>query len=209
MTENDGNANERPSSKVANLIDEYDLDESFGDQLETLWTAEEPRRKSLRELATLFNRRLLKAKMSAAGMSTLDGEVDNIYRLLTEDDVSSGMQVEARKRLEQYDIDVDKLEADFVTYQAVRSYLKDYRDAEYVRDSESDRTEKVLETVQRLRSRLRAVTEENIDQLRDTGRITLGEYRLFIDIDVLCKDCGTNYNITDLLKRGGCDCNPE
>jgi hypothetical protein len=28
-------------------------------------------------------------------------------------------------------VDVDKLESDFVTYQAIRSYLRDYRNAEY------------------------------------------------------------------------------
>ncbi len=199
---------ERPASKVARLIEEYGFDESFGDRLETLWTADRERRKSLRDLADLFNRRLLKARMTGAGMSTLDGEVDNIYRLLMADDVSSGTRVETRTRLERNGIDVDRLERDFVSYQAIRSYLKDYRDTEYVRD-ERDRTESVRQSIQRLRSRLRSVTETNLTQLRDTGRLVLGDYRLFIDVDVLCEDCGAQYGITELLERGGCNCRSD
>ena len=39
MTNDDSNPN-RTSSKVAQLLDEYDLGDSFGDELERLWTAD-------------------------------------------------------------------------------------------------------------------------------------------------------------------------
>lgn len=206
MTEDTGG---RPSSKVARLIDEYDLGESFGDELERLWTADDDERRSLRDLAALFNRRLLDRALTAAGVSTVSGEVENLYRLLTADDVSSGMRTEARARLERDGVDVDELERDFVTYQAIRSYLTEYRDAEYEEPSANERAENVLETVQRLRSRLRSITEGSLTRLQSTDRLTLGTFRLFVDIDVLCEDCGAQYGVVNLLERGGCDCEPD
>lgn len=196
----------RPSSKVARLIDEYDLGESFGARLERRWTGEGAERTSLRDLADLFNRRLLSVAMERAGMSTVDGEVENLYRLLTADDVSSGVRTEARARLERDGVDVDALERDFVTYQAIRSYLKDYRGASYEGTTDADRIQNVTDTVQQLRARLRTVTEGSLEQLRDTDRLTLGDFRLFIDVDVLCEDCGAQYGVVDLLERGGCEC---
>ena len=197
------------SSKVARLIDEYDLGEGFGDELERRWTADGDERESLRDLADRFNRRLLESALTAAGTSTISGEVENLYRLLTADDVGSGMRTEAQARLERDGIDVDQLDRDFVTYQAIRTYLTEYRGAEYEEPSASDQVETVLETIQRLRSRLRSITEGSLDRLRSTDRLTLGRFRLFVDVDVLCEDCGAQYGVVDLLERGGCDCEPE
>jgi len=204
-----GSDDDRPSSKVARLIEEYDLGASFGDRLEARWTAEGDERLSLRDLADLFNERLLHAALERAGASTIDGEVENLYRLLTDDDVSSGMRTEAKARLERDGLDVDGLERDFVTYQAIRSYLVDYRDAEYVESQGTDRVEKVTDTVQRLQSRTRTVAERSLEQLRDTDRLTLGRFRLFVEVDVLCEDCGAQYGVTELLERGGCDCDRQ
>lgn len=202
----DADGETRPANKVARLIDAYDLGPSVGDRLETLWTADGDERESLRTLADRFNRRLLEVAMTDAGVSTLDGEASNVYRLLTDDDVSSGVRTEARNRLEREGIDVDRLERDFVTYQAIRSYLRDYRGARYESDSDRSRTETVVETVQRLRSRTRSVVEKSLAQLRDTDRISLGEFRLFVEIDVLCEDCDTQYGLVELIERGGCAC---
>ncbi len=208
MSDTEERGEGRPSSKVARLIGEYDLGAAFGSELETRWTSDGDDRLSLRALADLFNRRLLETAMDDAGMASVDGDVENLYRLLTADDVSSGMRTEARARLEREGVDVDELEGDFVTYQAIRSYLKDYRGAEYEGTTDADRIESATTTIQRLRSRLRSVVEGNLDQLRTTGRLTLGEFRLLVDIDVLCEDCGAQYGVFDLLSRGGCDCDP-
>lgn len=200
----------KPSSKVARLIDEYGLGDEFGDRLEALWTAKGEERESLRTLATRFNRRLLEAELTVAGVSTLDGEVENLYRLLTDEDVSSGVRTETRARLEREGVDVDGLDRDFVTYQAIRSYLGEYRGVEYSRDEDSNRVDTVLETVQRLRSRTQSVTEKSLRQLRDTGRLSLGRFRLFVGVQVFCEDCNQQYDIVELLERGGCDCDrPE
>ena len=205
-----GSANESAggttSTKVGRLLDDYDLGAEYGDQLETDWTEEGAKRKSLRDLAEEFNRRLVAAAMSDAGMSTLDGEVDNIFRLLTQDDVTAGTRTEVRSRLERNGIDVDQLERDFVTYQAIRSYLQNERGAEYEETSDEDRLERTSDSIERLRARLSSVCETNLNQLRETDRITLDDFRLFVSVDVLCEGCGSQYTVAELLDRGGCDC---
>jgi len=204
-TDSDGG----PSNKVARLLEAYGVDEGLGDELEALWTADGSERKSLRDLADYFNRRLLEAALSSADTATVDGEAANLYRLLTAENVSSGMRTEARTRLERAGVDVEQLERDFVTYQAIRSYLKTYRGAEYEGTSDEESVENVRETVQRLQSRVQRVVENGLTRLRSTDRLTLGEFRLFVDIDVLCETCGAQYGVVDLLKRGGCDCAAE
>ncbi|WP_343233115.1 rod-determining factor RdfA [Natrinema halophilum] len=196
-------------TKVARLIKSYNLDADTGDRLEELWTADGDRRESLRDLADRFNKALLETAVAAAGVSTVDGEIDNLYRLLTSDDVSSGNRTEARARLEKNGVDVDQLEHDFVTYQAIRSYLKKVYGAEYERDSETTRVDKVIETSQRLQSRIRSVTEKSLTQLKETNQISLGEFHLFIDITVLCEDCNTQYGLVELLREGSCECQSE
>ncbi|WP_224270918.1 rod-determining factor RdfA [Haloprofundus salinisoli] len=205
-SEKTGDNPKRPNSKVARVIEAYDLGPEFGDRLERLWTGEAEERRSLRDLADYFNRHVLESAVSDTGTSMLDGEVENVYRLLTDDEVSSGMRTEARVRLERDGVDVARLERDFVTHQAIRSYLKKYRGAEYERASEADRMKNTTESIQRLRSRTATVTEGNLDQLRTNDHITLGEFRLFVEMNVLCEECGAQYSVDELLERGGCDC---
>jgi hypothetical protein len=87
-------------TKVARLIDEH----GFGDigiELERRWTAEGDERMSLRDLADYLNRRLLATAMEEHGMQPLDGEVENVYRLLTANDVSDADRTRVRRRLER------------------------------------------------------------------------------------------------------------
>lgn len=204
----DDGEGDRPKSKVARLIAAYELGGAFGQRLEDAWTAEGAERESLRSLADTFNRELLRSAMTDAGLSPISGEVDNLYRLLT-GDVSSGSRAEARTRLEQEGIDVERLDEDFVTYQAIRSYLREYRGAEYESDETGPRVETVTETVQRLQSRTASVVENSLDRLGGTDRLSLGTFRVFVDVNVLCEDCNTRYPVTELLNRGGCECERE
>jgi hypothetical protein len=190
-------------SKVVRLIEEYDL-QGIGAELEQYWTADEDRR-SLRELADYFNRHLLEAALDSAGVQHLDGEIENTYRLLADDDVSSADRTRVRRRLERDGVDVDELESDFVTYQAIRTYLKDHRGAEYTPD-ETDPLEREQTNIQQLRGRMAAVTEGKIEQLRDSDSLELGEFRILTEIQVVCEDCNTQFDAVDLLERGGCNC---
>ena len=190
-------------SKVARVLDEYDL-EGLGAELERRWTASEDRW-SLRDLARFLNQRILETALEAANVQTVDGEVENIYRLLTDDEVSGADETRIRRRLERDGVDVDALETDFVTYQAIRTYLQKHRDAEYTPD-ETDPIEREVSNVEQLRGRLVSVTEGKLDQLRNAEEIDLGEFRLLVDIQVVCEDCNSQFEVVELLERGGCDC---
>jgi len=190
--------------KVARLIDEYDLS-GLGDELEERWTRSEDRW-SLRQLAEYFNRELLRAAME--GEEPLDGEVENLYRLLSEDDVTSGTRQQARYRIEQGGVDPNEIESDFVSYQSIRTYLKKHREASPPDTSSSpeDQLDRKRETVQRLTNRLNTVAEQSLIELRKAGHVTLGEFNVIVTVRVHCSDCGSRMAITDLLADGGCDC---
>jgi hypothetical protein len=172
--------------------------------MEAKWTAEEDRM-SLRSLAAYFNKQVLRARIEAAGFDTLDGELENIYRLLTNDDVSAAERTRVRRSLQRDGLDVDAVRDDFVTYQAIRTYLTEYRNAEYVRDVR-DPIEREVENVERLRGRVDTVTSGKLEQLREHGDLSLGSFRTVVDVKVVCEDCHSQYDILDLLKQGECDC---
>lgn len=197
-------ASRTPRTKVARLLDAHGLD-SLGPELERLWTADGEERLSLRDLADRFNRRLLEASMFDAGMQPLSGEVENTYRLLTAEDVSEADRTRTERRLDREGIDVETLRSEFVTYQAIRTYLKEVRGAEHATD---DRPRPVIEAenLQRLRGRTTAVTEGKLERLAAGDDLSLGEFRVFAELNVLCEDCGSRYEVEELLERGGCDC---
>ena len=192
-------------SKVAQLIETYEL-ASMGAELERAWLGNTGERQSLRDLADRFNQALLMAAIRDAGMDVIDGEPANFYRLLTDDNVSAGKRIGARNRLDRAGIDVDTLEDQFVTYQAIRYYLTEVRGVSYDSESETEQVEQERGTIDRLRSRVETIVRDTVDRLNTADKLTVGEYRVFVSIDIRCQDCGMRYSISDLLDRGGCDC---
>lgn len=193
-------------SKVERIIRKYGLD-GTGDELVAYWTGGGDDQRSLRELADYLNREVLRSAMENAGMSPLSGEVGNFYRLLTDDDVSAGSRTEAETTLRREGVAVEELRRDFVSHQAVHTYLTKYRDVEWQSQTEErERVEKTVATVQRLQSRLAAVAEQNLRKLSSKGLISLGEFDVLIDARVFCEDCGVQLGLVDLLTEGGCDC---
>lgn len=205
-----GDAEMSSNSKVGRLIQRYDVPE-IGDELERRWTADADDRMSLRELADHFNRTLLERALQRNATSTVDGEVANLYRLLTEDDVSSGQRVQAENRLEQNGVDVEQLRNDFVSRQAIHTYLTKERDATYDRPAVSDeeRIETRMDTIGRLKNRLVTVTEQVISELAQSGQLASGETSVTVLVQVQCATCNTQYSIRQFLTNGGCDCRPD
>jgi len=194
-----------PRSKVARLIESYDL-APIGADLEAAWLGETGERQSLRDLADRFNRALLLAAIRDAGMDVVDGEARNYYRLLTDEDVSAGRRVEARNRLEAAGVDVGRLQEAFVSYQSIRHYLTEVRGASYERDDGESGVERERSVIDRLQSRVESVGRDTVDRLGNAGRLSVGDYRVFVSVDVLCQDCGGQYAVGELLDRGHCDC---
>ena len=148
---------------------------------------------------------MLKAALAEAGRTPLDEEVATTHRLLTEDGVSSGARTQVRRDLERDGIDPERLRRDFVSHQAVHTYLTKHRDLRYERDASED-AERTLETIQRLRSRTRAVVETHVERLRSGDRLAVRSPSVYVDVRVTCEDCGNQYGVEELLDAGGCAC---
>lgn len=198
--------NGEPKSKIARLIETYDL-ESIGDELEQRWTRAE-NRYGLRQLADYFNRQLLRAALGRETANFRGEEIDLLYNQITSDDVSSGVRTQAQTQLEQHDIDVDQLTTDFVSRQAVHTYLTSVRNVTAPQDDRppKKRLNHKHDVIQRLKQRLVVVTEQALTGLTRAGHLTLGEFDVYVRIQIHCADCATQYSVTDILTRGGCDC---
>lgn len=157
------------NTKVDRLIQQYELSD-MSERLADSWTGDGGERRSLRELAEYFNRELLQAAMNEAGMTALDGEVENTYRLLTDDNVSTGVRTQAETTLERNDVDPDRLKQDFVSHQAIHTYLTKQRGVKGPSSpTKLDRLETTQDTIQRLTSRLVAVAEKRLRSLQKTA----------------------------------------
>ncbi|MFH5801313.1 rod-determining factor RdfA [Haladaptatus sp. CMAA 1911] len=201
--------NSATQSKVQRVINEYELT-GMGERLEADWTGEDGNQFSLRDLADVFNRAVLSAALEQAGVASLDGEVENTYRLLTDDSVSRGVRIETKNSLAREGISIEEIEKDFVTHQAIHTYLTKHRGVKYESgETETDQVKKSGETIQRLRTKIGAVTETTLTNLVNTDRLTLGDFDVFVDIRVLCDTCGQSYTVENLLENGGCECEPS
>lgn len=195
-----------PRGKVNQLLEKYDL-EGFGDYLVDRWTREDAsERLSLRALAREFNIRLLEARLTEANSGPIEGTAEGYYESLSGENVSSGVRTEARRSLEQAGVDVDGLEAELVSRQAIHTYLTKTRGVNKPTGDSSISGSAVQETIDRLRERVRLVTTSRLERLRNAGELTLGEFRVVTDVQVYCRDCGTQQGLSGLLAAKGCDC---
>lgn len=203
--ENDESSNgeHQRRSKVGRLIHERGLD-GMDDELARYWLGEGVERRSLRELATVFNERLVRAAMDEAGMNPLDGEAANVYDLLSGDEATSGAQTRAERRLDREGVDVDRLREQFVSHQAIHTYLTDVRGLEHTPESED--VESRIETVQRLVGRTRSVSSGVVEGLVNADEVDIGEFEVTTDVYVTCRDCNSRYELVAFLRRGHCDC---
>jgi hypothetical protein len=208
MSQPSGTASETdqtPSCKIDRTAAAYDLSEE-AERLGEYWTRDDERY-SLRKLAVHFNHQLLRAAMEQAGLNPLNGEVDNTYRLLTDEDVSQGMRTQARNRLQKHEIDIDQLQSDFVSYGTVRRHLKGCLDAEREStEANNDPTETSAQRIAALQNRTVAVTENTLSQLASVGELAAGDVDVFVDITVSCSTCGTHAPVRDYIEGNGCDC---
>ena len=161
---------------------------------------------SLRKAAAEFDRAVLRAALQDEGdLVPLDGEVENLYRLLQDEDVSEGMRVQARNRLDRAGVDVDALESDFVSYQTINRHLRDClgRSRE---DTSSLDVETAKDRIYSLQTRLEAVTGETLEQLDRMETLSVSQPDVYVDVTVRCGVCDEQYPLERLFERGGCSC---
>jgi hypothetical protein len=203
MSQSSGTSSETdqtPSCKIDRTAAAYDLSDE-AERLGKYWTRDDERY-SLRELAAHFNHHLLRAAMEQAGLNPLDGEVENTYRLLTDEEVSPGMRTQARNRLQKHEIDIDQLQADFVSYGTVRRHLKNCLGAEREpTDTDNNSAKAGAQHIAALQHRTAAVTENTLSQLQ-----TAGDIDVFVDITVSCSECGMHTTAQEFIDNDGCHC---
>ncbi|SEH17725.1 hypothetical protein SAMN04487967_3364 [Natronorubrum sediminis] len=202
--ESDDEQRRTRGGKVARVIQQYDL-EGFGAELERAWTADGEERRSLRALAADVNHELLRASIRRADGDSLEAELGALYHGLVDEDVSSADQTRIRRRLERRGVDVDQLESDFVSYQAVRTYLTKHRDATYEKP-ETDRLDETKTTIERLRSKTETVSENRLERLERADELAIGDLAVTVDVRATCRVCGAQYTVTELLEEHGCEC---
>jgi hypothetical protein len=195
-----------PSNKVERVVQEYDL-EGLEVELEHRWLGVDGDQASTRELAEDLNKRVLAAAVNRSEAFTLSGSVDELYRGLTGDGDEDPTLV--RSRLEQNGVDVDTVTDDFVSHQTIYRYLKQHRGVEQPERTPDERRETAIDTIQGLRGRTTAVTEQTVTDLARNDVVDVGEFSILNDIQLLCEDCGRSYDVTDLVERGGCECQNE
>lgn len=196
-----------PNSKVARVIQAYDLS-GMGERLEAEWTGADGERRSLRDLADLFNRAVLSSAMRETGGTTIQSDVASAYETLTGDDATSADRMRKRRELEQQGIDVDAVLGDLVTHQSIHTYLTEYREAT-LPDRSADRIGRKVKMLERLQGRTAAVAESTVETLVDGGELSDHDYELLVDVRTVCPDCGTDYAVGDLLREGGCNCSSK
>lgn len=192
--------------KVGRMIDSYELTGS-NQQLIEWWTADDAK-ESLRDIADYFNQDLLRTELQRNGYSPLDGEIANIYRLLTDDEVSRGMETQTRKRLERQGLNVDSLIDDFVSYQSIYRHLNECLDTEYVEETQSVETRRQTgkERIFALENRTETVTIDTLSQLIDHDALALEEFDVLVDVSVTCLHCHRQHTIDELIENEGCQC---
>lgn len=192
-------------NKVDQILQRHEIEE-FGDWLETAWTGDEVERHSLRELKDKFNKRILESHLEEAGQTLISTDIDNIYEILTGDDVNSAERIQKRRDLERIGVDFEEITDEFVTHQTIHNYLTDVRGTSFDEASYKDQLERNIETLQRLQSRTDVVTEDTIDRMCDADRDVSEKYDILVDVRVACRFCGSQYPAVELVRQGGCQC---
>lgn len=189
--------------KVGKMIDKYDLS-SINSDLVARWTGEQGDDESIRALTDWFNHQLLRVEMHDTNMEIVEGSVENLYELLTDEDRLKAVKTQAQSTLERNGVNVDRLEEQFLSHQTMYRHLRDCLNAEKERNELTVNKER--NRIHSVQNKAEAVTDDSITRLRDGGKIDIDEFEVLINFRVTCESCGTLYDVSDFLSTGGCDC---
>ncbi|MDS0280805.1 rod-determining factor RdfA [Haloarcula onubensis] len=201
---------ESPRNKVQSVIERRGLD-GLEAELERRWEGDGFEEHSTRDLADAFNRTVLRDALNTVGEIPLDGEVENLHRLLTDDEVRSGNEMQARDRLAQHGLDADAVTSDFVSHQTMYRYLRDHRGVDTAPEATStaELIERTRQSLLRLNSRTQSVVTQNVERLGGREGFTVGDFDIYVSVQLSCPDCGTTREVTQLLDQGGCGCQDD
>jgi len=187
--------------KVGRTAASYGLD-GLDEELSAEWGGEDS--VGVRDLATRVNRRVLASAMREAGVSPLDGEPENLLRLLTDEDVPGSRRLDSRRRLEREGVDVDAVLEDTVSHQTVYNHLRECLGVS--KGADEDRLERRGSTLFALQNRTETVTRETLASLRDGGELEIDGFDVIVDVRVVCESCGRSRELAAILEDRGCEC---
>ena len=199
MTESDAADGVDCSCKIGRVVRRYELgafDRTLTDRRED--------GASLRDLETVVNEAILRAALRDADADVI-GDVSSVYEGLTGDEASAGERAELRGRLTRAGVDSDGLEADFVSYQTVRTHFRECLDYDTDRRSALS-VEDARGTVEWARSRSEGIVERTLDRLAGTDGFRAGDLTVSHVVRVTCEDCGATDPVDEFVDHRGCDC---
>ncbi|RBI59662.1 hypothetical protein DMJ13_21225 [halophilic archaeon] len=189
--------------KVGTLIREYNLDDT-NDELANRWTGRLGEPESVRSLADWFNRQLLREEMRSGNLELIEGRVENLYNLLTDDAALEAVRIQARSVLSEGGVDIEQLEEKFVSHQSIYRHLRNCLEVE--KEINTLSIEKEQNRVNSLQNRAEAVITDSVSRLRDESKLSLDNFEVLVNFRVTCESCGTLHDASTLLAEGGCSC---
>lgn len=158
---------------------------------------------SLRRLETVVNEAVLRSALRDTDTDVFR-DAGAIYRNLT-DDVSAGVRTETETWLSRVGVGPDELKGDFVSYQTVRTHLRECLGVDTTRDNTLS-VEDAEGTIEWARSRSEGIIGRTIERLADTDGFAGGAIEVTHVVRASCTDCGASYPVEQFIDRNGCDC---
>lgn len=205
--------NERPASeddcccKYTRVARSYGITakvQRFGEE----W--QDPDGMSLRTIAREYNKTVLQRVLREVDEPPLSGEVDNLYGLLNgDDDISKGAQKRAEDRLRKFEVNVDQLKADFISYRTVDRHFKECEGREKRERDDEDSTTVAINRIRRMQSRLEAVAEKTVLESAAEETVSEGDFDVSVGVTVTCRDCNQQYLVSEYLEEGCSECQTD
>jgi hypothetical protein len=143
--------------------------------------------------------------MISEGMSVIDDAERNTYRLLTDDDVADTSRYDARQRLRLAGVDVEEVEDDFVSHNAVYHHLNQCLGVDTSRNY-TPNLSKGLVDIEKFIGRIKIVVSGEISRLSKYGRVAISEPEVIVSVKIRCGDCGRSHNIIHFMRNPKCPC---
>lgn len=168
--------------------------------------------RSLRELESYFNTRLVQAALSRNGENVDLETARSMYDVITDDDPGRREEKKAKAKLEAYNVDMDRLHNDFVSHHSIQSYLSDVDgvDLSKPEKSLSDREEDLYQRLKKLAGRVQLVTKSTLETATHAGVIPYEDVppNVNVKVEADCPDCGRTVSVFQLF-GSQCSCNDE
>lgn len=196
--------------KVGRLARQHDLS-GCNAELKRRWLGEGPEeRQSVRDLATYFNREVFGAIIEESGADVMTAQVAYLYDVLNDDEADEDERAEVRNRLERYEIDVDSLDSEFVSYQSIHNHLTGCLDLSSPVEERTERNpEADKDTLRRLQVRTENVAGDILERHLDDEHVDPESLEVDATVTVRCNECGYKRSVSRLLSDGACYCERE